>query len=153
MKFCSFCGAQVADNQTFCAKCGKPVNNSQTAGAAQYSAPVRAQAPAPVPAAPEAAEKKSGMAKASKVLGILGFFLGLSYSILALVLAVCSKTDTDGIETKDARVGRICAIVNICIKAAMILIGIIIWIALLSSLAAGLGGIGNALEELIENIT
>ena len=72
MKFCTSCGAQIADNQTFCAKCGKPINNTQNARPAQYNAPAQTAAAASVPAAPETFGKKSGLAKASKALGILG---------------------------------------------------------------------------------
>ena len=140
MKFCTSCGAQIADNQTFCAKCGKPINNTQNARPAQYNAPAQTAAAASVPAAPETFGKKSGLAKASKALGILGFFFGITYSILALVFSVCSKTDTDGIETKDAKVGRICAIVNICVKVAITVIAIIVWMALFFTLMARFGG-------------
>lgn len=149
MKFCTSCGAQIADNQTFCAKCGKPINNTQNARPAQYNAPAQTAAAASVPAAPETFGKKSGLAKASKALGILGFFFGITYSILALVFAVCSKTDTDGIETKDAKVGRICAIVNICVRVAFTVIAIIVWMALFFTLMARFGGdIGEVMEEI-----
>ena len=70
--YCTKCGTQNPDDSVFCQKCG---------------APLATPPPPPVPptsAAPVTARRTSGLAVASLVLGILGFFTGIT-SVLAII--------------------------------------------------------------------
>lgn len=85
--------------------------------------------------------KESGKAKASMICGIIGVVLsaigcfccigyaGIPLSIIAIVMAVISKNETDGELTKQAKIGLICGIVGLVLLILGFVIGFIIGFA------------------------
>ena len=166
MIFCTNCGKQMPDGTVFCTNCGAHINRIQEApAAAQRPNPAPQPAPAyapvnntqnvyraPQPAA-EPAKKTSGLAKASKGVGIAGFFIGgLAFAVLAIIMAVCSKEDTGGILSDDARVGKICGIVNIILRAISVLFLMIFYIGIVVALINGGSGVFGEIAEKIRDL-
>ncbi len=67
--FCTKCGAQIQEGANYCSRCGTPVAATEVS-------------------AGEAAQCTSGMATASLVCGIAGFFLGPLLSVLAIIFSI-----------------------------------------------------------------
>lgn len=82
--------------------------------------------------------KESGKAKASMICGIIGVILcaigclccigyaGVPLSIIAIVLAMMSKSETDGELSGQAKVGLICGIVGLVLLVLAFIIGFVI---------------------------
>ncbi len=80
--YCPKCGQQNADENKFCLKCG----------AALINKPTMEQA-APLPQRPLGTARNSGLAVASLVLGIAGFFINF-LSILAIIFGAVAMGQT-----------------------------------------------------------
>lgn len=74
--YCPRCGMQNPDGSTFCQSCGAPI-----------------AVPTPATVSSAATRHTSGLAVASLVLGIIGFFTGIT-SILALVFGAIAMGQT-----------------------------------------------------------
>lgn len=82
--FCSKCGNQVDQGNSYCQKCGAVVSQPLTAQPQSATAPLTSNMSV-------TAVKTSGMAIASLVLGIVGlFFFPFIPSILAIIFGVIS---------------------------------------------------------------
>jgi hypothetical protein len=106
--YCSNCGTQNQEGNAFCAKCGTGLNQAATPG----GAPVQPAATGLPPA-----QRTSGMATASLILGIASFFLNILLipSILAIVFGVMAlnqiRRDPGLGGAGMAKAGIICGIV------------------------------------------
>jgi len=90
----------------------------------------------------DAQPPRSDKAKTSKTCGIIsiitafiGWFCSLGYAsiplaIVAIVMAVSSKKETNGVLTKDARTGLTCGIIGLVIMVIGFLIGVVLGVAL-----------------------
>ena len=122
MKYCTRCGAQLADEATFCTNCGNQLEqapNQQYAPQYQQYAPQYQQYP---PQYQQGQPVKNGKATASLVCGIISFFAaGLILGIIAIVLAGKSKQEV-GYLLPQAKAGRICGIIALvltCVGAVI----------------------------------
>ncbi len=84
--FCSKCGNQVSENDTFCGKCGVPVPKPTTTPPPPSQAAPAAQA-SPVQVVVQE-KRTSGMAVAALVLGILGL------SLFAIIFGAIAMNQT-----------------------------------------------------------
>jgi hypothetical protein len=86
--FCAKCGAQVDEGSSFCQKCGTAVD--QPAVAQPAAAQPQAVASPPMPVQAASAEKTSGMAITSLVLGIISLIINPVFilSILAIIFGI-----------------------------------------------------------------
>lgn len=149
MAYCKNCGADLPESGSFCTSCGAkieaeaPVESAavpvqpepEKPAAAVYTAPVYNasvvnERPAPV---------KSGKATASLVLGIIGLLVpclcccftkfaaivGIILSVLAIVLAVSSKKDTNGKMLGSAKAGLVLGIIALVLALILFLISCI----------------------------
>ena len=114
----------------------------------QYAAPQQPQQPQ------QPQRTTCGLAKASKGVGIASFFIGgITFAILALIMAISSKADTGGVLSDDARVGKICGIVNICIRAFFVILAIVFYVGIVIALVAGVGsGVFGEIAEKIRDL-
>lgn len=96
MKYCTYCGKQVADEAVICLNCGCSV----------------CRVPHMSVAAPVCEDPTPATATWAKICGIVSFFVGwFVLGITAMVLASVSKDDTGGIMCPSARVGFVCGLV------------------------------------------
>jgi len=99
--FCNKCGKDNVEGAQFCASCGDPI--------------------APVPGYPPAGRPRtSGMAIASLVLGILGYFLFGVPALVGLALGIVSLVQINGSQGRLG--GRGLAIAGICVSSLFILV-------------------------------
>ncbi len=82
--YCSKCGAQNPEGITTCQSCGAPL-------AIVASSPATAVSATAVPSSPP--KESSGLAVAALVLGILGFFTGIT-SVLAIIFGAVAMSQT-----------------------------------------------------------
>ena len=109
MRYCTYCGKEVADEAVICLNCGCRING--------FHAP-NIQRPQPMPAVDT--EEDSGMATASMVCGITSFFIGwLVLGIVAIVLACLSKNDTGGKMNTAAKAGYVCGWISTVLSIAV----------------------------------
>ena len=115
--FCAKCGAQIQEGANFCYKCGNPI--VPPPGAAE---PSGVAAPAPP------LRRTSGMATASLVCGIAGFFFGPVLSLLAIIFSLIAFPHF----AKDANLkGKGLAVAGLVLGIiGMAWIFIIVWIIL-----------------------
>ena len=85
--------------------------------------------------------KESGKAKASMICGIVSVVLcaigclccigyaGIPVAIIAIVLAIMSKSETDGVFTKQAKIGLICGIAAFAVLIVGFVVGLVIGFA------------------------
>ena len=85
--------------------------------------------------------KESGKAKASMICGIVSVVLcaigciccigyaGVPVAIIAIVLAIMSKSETDGVLSKPAKIGLICGIASFAVLIVGFIVGLIIGFA------------------------
>jgi hypothetical protein len=106
--YCSNCGTQNQEGNAFCAKCGAGLN--------QPASPSGTPAQPAAPGLPQA-QRTSGMATASLILGIASFFLNILLipSILAIVFGIMArnqiKRDPGLGGAGMAKAGLICGII------------------------------------------
>lgn len=113
MKYCAYCGNELADEAVICLNCGckcRVINRN----------------PQPTPTcAPKIIDKEAEpkLAIWSKITGITSFFIGgFVLGVIAVVLACLSKKETDGEMCSSAKVGFLCGIVSTVLSLVIILI-------------------------------
>ena len=118
MSFCTYCGKQVADEAVICLNCGCQVKRFAQAPNVIQQPPVKHVF---------IEEKESSLAIWSKVCGAVSFFFGwFALGITAIVLAVCSKSDSDGEMSPSAKVGFVCGIVSTALSFVLIVLLIVL---------------------------
>jgi len=121
--YCSKCGEQNSDRNSYCSKCGVALAKPQPPPQLQPQA-------APVPQPHLAPERTSGMAVTSLVLGIIGFFLS-PLAILAVIFGIIAmnKISTDpGLKGKGMAVAGL-VLGSFGIIVTVIFIAIVIWVS------------------------
>lgn len=104
MKFCTYCGKEIADEAVICLNCGCKTQKTNTFVPAKTTTP-------PNPILIE--EKEPQLAMWAKICGIISFFIGwFALGITAIVLACMSKDETNGEMCSSAKVGYICGIIS-----------------------------------------
>jgi len=106
--YCSKCGEQNPDSNSFCGKCGAALNQT-----------------APVLQRPLETARTSGLARAALVLGILSLFIG-PLSILAIIFGAVALHQTDRDPNLKGRGQATAGLVLGIIFALLWIIGIII---------------------------
>ncbi len=102
MRFCSYCGKEIADEAFLCLNCGCKTSNRS------YST---------LPSQPEPKivvnDPESSLATWSKICGIVSFFIGwFALGITAVIMACMSKEDTGGKMNSSAQTGFVCGLVS-----------------------------------------
>ena len=114
MKFCTYCGKEIADEAVICLGCGC---NTQKANS--FTSP-RATAP-PQQIIMEDTEPQ--LATWAKICGIVSFFIGwFALGITAIVLACMSKDETNGTMCSSAKVGYVCGIVSTALSFILLIV-------------------------------
>lgn len=103
--YCKNCGSEIHEKAVVCVHCGCAVEEN--------TKPINA------------VSKKANL---SQIFGILSLVLLAPLGIPAIVLAVLSKNETDGIMCGKAKAGFICGIIALCLWTFWI----IIWIGVIS---------------------
>jgi uncharacterized membrane protein YvbJ len=117
--YCAKCGAQNPDDGKFCQKCGAAL----TQVAAASPAPAAASATMPQPAV---TTRTSGLAVASLVLGIIGFFIN-PLCILAIIFGGIGIAQTGKDPTLKGRGMAVAGLVLGIIVIALWIV-ILIWV-------------------------
>lgn len=102
MKFCEKCGKELNDQAVLCPGCGCAVENNRTTPAVAMEIPKKA--------------------KTARIFGILGLLLLYPFGIPAIILALQSKKETDGIMCGPAKAGFVCGIIALAVWALMIVL-------------------------------
>lgn len=122
MKFCTYCGKEIADEAVICLGCG-----CKTQKAKSFVLP---QETTPPPMLIEETEPQ--LATWAKICGIASFFIGwFALGITAIVLAYMSKDETNGVMCSSAKVGYVCGIIS----TVLTFILFVIIIAVITSLS------------------
>ena len=104
MKFCTYCGKEIADEAVICLSCGCKTQNANS------FVPLKATAPSQQILIEETEPQ---LAIWAKICGIVSFFIGwFALGITAIVLACMSKDETNGVMCSSAKVGYICGIIS-----------------------------------------
>ncbi len=97
MKYCTHCGKKLLSEAAVCLNCGCATQNSNSLALYKVTN----------------FEAKSKLATWSKILGITSFFFGwFVFGILAVILAIFSKNQTNGKLCHSANIGLVCGIVS-----------------------------------------
>lgn len=122
LKFCTYCGKEIADQAVICLNCGcKTPSAINTA----YAQPVSQTQQILIE------EEESQLAVSSKICGIISFFVGwFVLGITAIVLAVMSKDDTNGQMCESAKVGFVCGIISTALSLVLLVVLVAIIVAL-----------------------
>ncbi|MBQ5321422.1 MAG: hypothetical protein J6K88_05155 [Oscillospiraceae bacterium] len=114
MKFCTYCGKEIADEAVICLGCGC---NTQKANS--FTSP-RATAP---PQEIIIEDTEPQLATWAKICGIVSFFIGwFALGITAIVLACMSKDETNGTMCSSAKVGYVCGIVSTALSFILLIV-------------------------------
>lgn len=131
MQYCTHCGNELSSEAAVCLNCGCATQKNNSV--AFYKA--------------TDFEAKSKLATLSKVLGITSFFFGwFIFGILAVILALFSKNETNGKLCNSANVGLVCGLVS-TILSLMIVFCIIEFLIGVQSVV---GTIMSFIEEVTE---
>lgn len=110
MKFCVHCGKEIVDEAVICLNCGCKVKTSMNTSCLQ-------------PQQILVEDSESQLAVASKICGIVSFFVGwFVLGITAIVLACISRDDTNGIMCPSAKVGLTCGIISTALSLLLMVI-------------------------------
>ena len=110
MKFCVHCGKEIADEAIICLNCGCKAQTFMNIPCSQ-------------PQQILIEESESQFAIASKICGIVSFFVGwFVLGITAIVLAYISKDDTNGIMCQSAKIGLACGIISTVLSLLLLAI-------------------------------
>lgn len=103
MKYCTYCGKQIADEAVICLNCGcKTVNEKNSTFKTEATVNNIVMQ-----------ETESSLATWAKICGIVSFFIGwFALGITAIVLACMSKEETGGEMSPSAKVGFVCGIIS-----------------------------------------
>ncbi len=104
MKYCVYCGSEIADEAVICLKCGCRTQNTNSFASFRGAEESKRA---------EQREIDSQLATWSKISGIVSFFIGgFVLGITAIILANLSKDDTNGTMCSSAKVGYVCGIIS-----------------------------------------
>lgn len=104
MKFCTFCGKEIADEAVLCLGCGCKTQKNNFNMSSQTIMP---------PQQMIIEETEPQLATWAKICGIVSFFIGwFALGITAIVLACMSKDETNGVMCSSAKVGYVCGIIS-----------------------------------------
>lgn len=121
MKFCTYCGKQIADEAVICLGCG-----CKTQGANHFVQQKVTAEPNTI-----IIEEESQLATWAKICGIVSFFIGwFALGITAIVLACMSKDETNGTMCSSAKVGYVCGIISTILSFAILVIVVTVITAL-----------------------
>lgn len=111
MRFCAYCGKELPERAEICLNCGC---RSRVINTTSFSNRCCKQ---------EIYEGKHEptLAKCSKIIGIISFFIGwFVLGIAAVILAQISKKETNGKLCQSAKVGFVCGIVSTVLSLLII---------------------------------
>lgn len=109
MQYCTYCGKELLRGAAVCLNCGCAIQKSNSLAPHQATN----------------FETKFKLATWSKILGITSFFFGwFIFGILAVILALFSKNETNGKLCTSANVGLVCGLVS-TILSLMIVFSIV----------------------------
>lgn len=117
MRFCTYCGKQIADEAAICLNCGC---KTQAGGNGVFSQT------GVQPQQIIVEENESSLATWAKICGIVSFFTGFIIGIIAIILACMSKDDTNGIMCPSAKVGYVCGIISTVLYVALIVVIVLV---------------------------
>ena len=121
MKYCRYCGSEIADEAVICLKCGCRAVNQQYVNP-QYSQPEGIATDS---------EDTPAFAIASAICGITSFFFGwLVLGTVAIILAYLSKQETGGKMSSLAKTGYVCGWISIILS----IVAIVLFIAFVASI-------------------
>ena len=138
--YCTKCGAQNPDGSNFCQSCGAALVAATPAPSSPAPAsPLTVPPPPPVqavtaptpPAVTQPVKKTSGMAVAALVMGIVGFFTGIT-SILAIIFGGVALNETS--KNPDIA-GRGMAVAGL-VLGIIVLVGGLFWLIIFIAIAA-----------------
>jgi hypothetical protein len=136
--YCTKCGAQNPEGSNFCQSCGtalvtaNPTPPPTTPASPLVTPPSPPQAsPTAPPAAVQMVKKTSGMAVAALVMGILGFFTGIT-SILAIIFGGVALNETS--KNPDFS-GRGMAVAGL-VLGIIVFVGGLFWLIIFIAIAA-----------------
>jgi uncharacterized membrane protein YvbJ len=124
MRFCTYCGKEIADEAVICLSCGCKT---------QRQKPFAYSQPTVEPTQTIIEDSESQLAMWSKITGIISFFIGwFALGITAIVLANLSKEETGGTMSPSAKVGYVCGIVSTILTSVLfvVLIAFITYLSL-----------------------
>lgn len=121
MKYCAYCGKEIADEAVICLNCGCSV---------QKRTPV--VTPQPLQSSVVLVEESEPqLAVWAKICGIVSFFFGwFALGITAIVLAQMSKAETKNQMCSSAMVGFVCGIISTCLSFILLVVLITILVTL-----------------------
>lgn len=104
MKFCTFCGKEIADEAVLCLGCGckTQITNAKVSPKATiFTQQIVIE------------EAEPQLATWAMICGIVSFFIGwFALGLIAIILARMSKNDTNGVMCSSAKVGYVCGIIS-----------------------------------------
>ena len=104
MKFCAYCGKEIADEAVICLSCGCKTQKANSFVPLQATVPSQQIL---------IEETEPQLAIWAKICGIVSFFIGwFALGITAIVLACMSKDETNGVMSSSAKVGYIYGIIS-----------------------------------------
>lgn len=123
MKFCTFCGKEIADEAVLCLGCGCKTQKISSNVSSQATIPTQQII---------IEETEPQLATWAKICGIVSFFIGwFALGITAIVLACMSKDETNGVMCSSAKVGYICGIIS----TALTFVLFVLIVAVITSLS------------------
>ncbi len=141
MQYCTHCGNELLSGAAICLNCGCAIQKSNSVAlhkATNFKA-------------------KSKLATWSKILGITSFFFGwFIFGILAIILALFSKNETNGKLCNSANVGLVCGIVSTILSLMMVfciiefLIGVQLFVGTIMSFFEEANEVLNYLQSLMK---
>lgn len=141
MQYCTHCGKELLSEAAICLNCGCATQKSNSLTFHKQTN----------------VEAKSKLATLSKVLGITSFFFGwFIFGILAVILAIFSKNETNGKLCNSANVGLVCGIVSTILSLMIVfcivefLMGVQLFVGTIMSFIGEVTEVLNYLQSLIE---
>ncbi|MBQ3052847.1 MAG: zinc-ribbon domain-containing protein [Clostridia bacterium] len=141
MQYCTHCGKELLSGAVVCLNCGCAIEKSNSVALQQATK----------------FEAKSKLATWSKILGITSFFFGwFVFGILAVILALFSKNETNGKLCNSANVGLVCGIVSTILSLMIVfciiefLMGVQLFVGTIMSFIREVTEVLNYLQSLIE---
>lgn len=132
---CNNCGRDIPDHSITCPECGAPVAPQPQQSTFErfnqmpqqpYQQPYAQNGYYQPPYAPTMGDPAEDDAKKSKIFGIVSlFFLHIIFGIIAIVKAKSYEKNGNGTHASDAKVGKVCGIIGICLEAVSCILVII----------------------------